>query len=96
MSGNSYKPENDAGNTEYKWKLTKLSDERIQQLITQMQYRLDEGSGEAFYEIGIKDDGFPIGINDEDYKESINNLEIIAKECNANISLVSKKRNKKK
>ena len=86
-----FSPENDNGNIEYKWKLLDLSSKRVDQLITQMQYRLNEGSGEAFYEIGIKDDGFPIGISENEFIESSNNLKKIANECNAIISLVSKK-----
>jgi hypothetical protein len=29
--------------------------------VTQMNYRLKEGLGEAIYELGIQDDGFPQG-----------------------------------
>ena len=50
-----FEPEKDDGNIEYKLKLINLSPERINTLITQMKYRLNEGSGEAIYEIGIKD-----------------------------------------
>ena len=93
-SNDNFSPENDTGNIEYKWKLTNLSNKRVDQLVTQMQYRLNEGYGEAFYEIGIKDDGFPIGVDIEEFEESVKNLERISNECNAKISLVSKKENK--
>jgi len=42
-------PEKDTGNVEYKWKLVKKSQDRITHLTTQMNYRLTEGGGEAFY-----------------------------------------------
>jgi GTPase len=37
--------------------------DRISHLSTQMKFRLREGNGEAFYYIGVKDDGYPQGIN---------------------------------
>ena len=84
-------PEKDDGNIEYKWKLNNLTQNRIEELITQMNYRLIEGNGEAIYEIGVKDDGFPIGVTDELMKESIKNLEKISKNCNSKYSILSKK-----
>ena len=53
--------ENDEGNTEFKWKLIAPTAERIQHLITQQTYRITEGNGICFYQIGVKDDGNPIG-----------------------------------
>ena len=66
------------GNTEYKLQLINLSEKRIEELRTQMRYRMNEGSGEAVYKIGVKDDGKMIGISVEKMEESIENLKIIA------------------
>lgn len=49
--------ENDEGNVEYKLKLLKPSAQRFEQLVTQLKFRLEEGGGEALYEIGVADDG---------------------------------------
>ena len=71
-------PENDEGNTEYKLRLTDLDEDKITKRATQMKWRVNEGYGEAFYFIGVKDDGTIIGINEQQYKESCVNLEKIA------------------
>jgi GTPase len=42
-----------------------------------------EGMGEAFYEIGVEDDGTPSGLSEEDMKKSLATLEKMAKELNA-------------
>ncbi len=47
---------------EYKWKLVHKTADRVTELITQMNYRLAEGRGEAVYELGIHDDGRPEGL----------------------------------
>ena len=83
--------EKDDGNIEYKLRLCSLNSSRIEELITQMNYRLIEGNGEAIYEIGIKDDGFPEGINKTEFDESIKNVKSIALQCNANCNIISQK-----
>jgi len=88
---NIFAPEKDDGNIEYKWKLINLTDIRIEHLITQMRYRIAEGSGEALYEIGVSDDGFPKGVNEKEYEESFNNLKKISEKCDATCSLINKK-----
>ena len=55
--------ENDYGDTEYKLKLIDTSYAWISHLITQMKFRLKEGSGEAFYFIGYEDNGDNLGID---------------------------------
>lgn len=40
-----------------------------------MRYRLNEGGGEAFYEIGVSDDGEPIGLTEEEIEKSLQVLE---------------------
>jgi GTPase len=83
--------ESDDGNVEYKQQLINLTPERIEGLITQMSYRLNEGGGEAIYEIGYTDDGFPKGLSKEKLDESINNLVKIANNINAKIMKIMEK-----
>lgn len=74
----SIAPENDEGNIEYKYKLTNLTPEKITNRMTQMKYRINEGSGEAFYYIGVMDDGTLLGLSEAEYTESVKNLYQIA------------------
>lgn len=67
-------PENDDGNIEYKLKISPKSDKRKNELITQLSYRLNEGSGECIYILGVGDNGEMIGITEEEYTESMNHL----------------------
>jgi GTPase len=69
-------PEKDDGNIEYKLKLIDKTKERVDELSTQMRYRVDEGCGEAIYVIGVTDDGEIIGVTDDEFTESFNNLSI--------------------
>jgi hypothetical protein len=82
-------PESDTGNIEYKLKLLKT--ERIDELATQMRYRLNEGKGECFYMIGVKDNGKIEGINEEDYRVTHDLLMEIASKINVSISILSSK-----
>lgn len=63
--------EDDEGNCEYKWRLTDITEDRFQHLVTQMKFRVAEGQGRCLYEIGVADDGAAVGLCDEDYYESI-------------------------
>lgn len=45
-------PEPEQGNIEYKLKLINPSSQRFEHLVTQMKWRLQEGHGEAIYQIG--------------------------------------------
>jgi GTPase len=63
--------EDDYGNREYKLKLVNPAPERVQQLTTQMKFRLEEGNGEAIYEIGVEDNGNPLGLCYEDMIQSL-------------------------
>lgn len=56
--GASLPPEIERGNIEYKLKLIDPSPVRFEHLVTQMKWRLQEGLGEAIYEIGVSDDGY--------------------------------------
>ena len=63
----SLAPENDEGNIEYKYKLTGLTPEKISNRMTQMKFRINEGCGEAFYYIGVMDDGTLLGLTEDEY-----------------------------
>jgi GTPase len=67
-------PEKEHGNIEYKLKLVNKTEERINELITQMRYRCNEGGGECIYNIGVADNGTMTGITEKEYNETINNL----------------------
>lgn len=66
------------GNTEYKLKLTHTSTERILRLTTQMKFRIQEGNGEAFYMIGVGDNGEATGISTEEMEVSLRILHKMA------------------
>jgi small GTP-binding protein len=82
-------PEKDDGSVEYKLKLLNIVDERIKTLATQMRYRCEEGNGEAIYNLGVEDDGTMTGITEEEFNESIINLNLIADKNNYSVSLLS-------
>lgn len=71
-------PEIEEGNREYKFKLTDLTDDQLTHRITQLNWRLNEGNDEAFYLIGVEDNGNQLGLSDEDLQESLKNLQFIA------------------
>lgn len=57
MLDNHLPPEPQFGNIEYKLKLISPSKQRLDHLVTQLKWRLNEGNGEAIYEIGVTDSG---------------------------------------
>lgn len=83
--------EDDDGNIEYKWKLVNVSADRFKHLVTQMSYRLSEGQGEAIYELGIKDNGFPEGLDEDEFNESVDTIKRMAAELHADVSIICMK-----
>ncbi len=77
--------ENEEGKVEYKLILSGVTPERLQELASQMKYRLEEGDGEAFYVIGVSNEGEIIGLSKSELEESIATLDMIAKLVNAKI-----------
>ena len=75
----SLSAEVEEGNIEYKFKLTGLSQDILIHRTTQLNWRLNEGVGEAIYKVGVEDNGNPLGIVEEEMTESIANLERMAK-----------------
>ena len=78
----------DDGNVEYKFRLTGLTDERIDGLVTQMKYRIHEGKGECFYLLGVHDGGQLVGLGDSDLSESVDNLRKIASRLGCSVQVV--------
>ena len=83
--------ENDEGNIEYKLKVIHTESKRLQELTSQMSYRLNEGSGECIYILGVNDTGDMVGIDDDDYKISLENITNFAKANDSSIINISKK-----
>ena len=73
-----YDIEYDYGNIEYKLKLCDVNVQRIQELTTQMKFRLGEGHGECYYEIGVEDNGNTLGISKEELEISLSVINTIA------------------
>ena len=70
-------------NIEFKEFLTSaihLKDFRKQGLVAQLKHRMLEGNGKAIYFIGVSDDGAARGLTEEQFKETLDVLGIIAKE----------------
>lgn len=82
--------EKDEGNNEYKLKLTNKDSVRMEQMATQMRFRMDEGGGEAVYTIGVTDSGGIIGLTDEEYKLTKQTLDEIAHRNNYTLTLLTK------
>ena len=66
------------GNVEYKLKLLNPSSSRFEHLVTQMKWRLQEGRGEAIYEIGVADCGYLKGLTEEEMTMSLDTVKRMA------------------
>ncbi|EAR99018.2 elongation factor Tu GTP-binding domain protein (macronuclear) [Tetrahymena thermophila SB210] len=72
-------PEDDKhGNIEYKLKLIKTEERRLQELECQMLRRLDEGVDECYYWIGVEDNGNTLGLIEEEFFLSLKILSHVA------------------
>jgi hypothetical protein len=76
------------GNVEYKLKLLNPSPERFTRLVTQMKWRLLEGGGQAYYELGVADSGQLVGLPRKDLEQSLETLEMMAGEIGASVIVV--------
>ncbi|KAF8123031.1 hypothetical protein EV363DRAFT_1550046 [Boletus edulis] len=83
-------PEGEEGNIEYKLQL--LSPSRAQgrftRLVTQLKWRLLEGGGQAYYELGVADSGTLVGLPRQQLEESLETLEMMAGEIGASVIVV--------
>jgi len=87
----AYPEEDESGPVEYKSVLTKVDDERLERLASQMKYRLFEGGGEAIYVLGLNDDGTVRGLSEEEEKETIKNLADAASRIGASIRILDRR-----
>jgi hypothetical protein len=69
-------------------RLLPSSPERFERLTTQLKWRLQEGGGQAVYEIGVLDDGTLVGITYEDMDRSLETLELMAAELGATVMVL--------
>ncbi|KAH8096860.1 hypothetical protein BXZ70DRAFT_1065929 [Cristinia sonorae] len=81
-------PEVEEGNVEYKLKLTNITPARFDRLVTQLKWRLLEGGGQAYYELGVADSGALIGLARRDLEQSLETLEMMAGEIGASVIVV--------
>ena len=86
---NDYDIEYDYGNKEYKLKLCDVDSERLEGLATQMKFRLEEGGGECFYQIGVEDNGNPLGLPKYELEDSIDTLNKIVEKLNATATVTN-------
>jgi elongation factor 1-alpha len=80
--------EDQEGNTEYKLKISSLGRERLEELASQMKYRLNEGGGEAFYELGVSDEGELIGLPGEELAKTLDNLREVGRTIGASCTVL--------
>ena len=81
-------PEDDEGSVESKWRLVNPTTERFAQLVTQMNFRLSEGNGEAIYELGVEDNGRKKGLSPTNLSASLETLRRMAQELGAEIQVL--------
>ena len=78
-------PEEYDGNIEYKRYLINLDNTRLEELSTQMKWRLTEGNNEAIYYLGVNDDGSPYQMTKKEIKETLFNFRKLVNCNNAEI-----------
>jgi len=81
-------PESDNGNVEYKLQLLDPSPTRFVRLVTQLKWRLLEGGGQAYYELGVADSGDLLGLSREDLEKTLQTLDEMAGEIGASVIVV--------
>ncbi|KAK7055401.1 GTP-binding protein 2 [Favolaschia claudopus] len=81
-------PEQDDGNVEYKLQLLSPSPARFARLVTQMKWRLLEGGGQAYYELGVADSGMLVGLPRAELEQSLQTLDAMAGEIGASVIVV--------
>lgn len=74
------------GNVVYKFRIINSTPQKIDHLTAQMKHRLNQGLGQCIYDIGVEEDGTPLGLSEEELKISISTLTDIADKINAKIS----------
>lgn len=87
--------EEEEGNIEYKLKVAHPTNDRLEELASQIRYRLAEKGGEAFYILGVSDSGEPLGLNDEELRTSLENVKRAAELAGAKVSIIREARGKR-
>lgn len=54
-----------------------------------MKFRLEEGLGEAFYNLGYEDDGNPLGLSDEELEQSLKTLSYMSQQLRAEFVILN-------
>jgi len=67
-------PEVEEGNIEYKRYLSDLNEQRLEEYISQMIWRVREGNGEAIYYLGVEDKGTFYNWTENEKKQTLNTL----------------------
>lgn len=81
-------PEVEFGNVEYKLQLLSPSPSRFARLVTQLKWRLLEGNGQAYYELGVADSGLLLGLCQADMDQTLMTLEEMAGEIGASVIVI--------
>ncbi|TFY78540.1 hypothetical protein EWM64_g5471 [Hericium alpestre] len=76
------------GNVEYKLHLLNPSQARLARLTTQLKWRLLEGGGQAFYELGVSDSGALIGLTQDALQGTLETLQAMAADLGARVVIV--------
>ncbi|KAI3630613.1 hypothetical protein MIR68_012048 [Amoeboaphelidium protococcarum] len=80
------------GNVEYKMMLNNdVREDRFHSLCTQMKWRMSEGHGVAYYELGVQDNGRLVGLSHDEMEHSLERLRVMAKEVGAEIADINRK-----
>nr|CAB3250080.1 GTP-binding protein 2 [Phallusia mammillata] len=91
MELNNLPPEEEEGNIEYKLKLINPTSSRLEHLVTQMKWRLQEGQGEAIYKIGVEDNGICSGLTDSELESTMNTLKSMSEKIGADLTTLRKR-----
>ncbi|VUZ56331.1 unnamed protein product [Hymenolepis diminuta] len=81
-------PEPEEGNIEYKLKLIDPTADRLEHLMTQMKWRLNEGGGQAIYRLGVDDSGAVTGLTAQEMLASLRTFYKMAKRLGVDIRLL--------
>jgi elongation factor 1-alpha len=83
----------DTGDTEYKRHLVVENDQdrkvKTLHVATQMQYRLSEGHGRAFYWLGVDDDGTSVGMTTDEQRLTLDVIRTAAASIDAVFTVIS-------
>ncbi|MGB9838526.1 GTPBP1 family GTP-binding protein [Methanothermobacter sp.] len=66
-----------------------LKMDRKKSLISQMKYRMERGGGRAVYLLGVEDSGEPVGLPDDELRESVDVIRKLSQEIDAVVEEVN-------